>query len=54
MRSGDPKMAKLGFAVCKAKSMDKGHTFAGMYERDCERFLKAADGVSEKRARWIG
>jgi hypothetical protein len=54
MRSGDPKMARLGFAVCKVRSMAKGHTFAGLYERDCEHFLKAAQGIPEKRLAWMG
>jgi hypothetical protein len=52
--AGNEKMAKLGFAVCKARSMTKGHTFAGLHERDCEHFLKAAEGIPEKRLKWMG
>jgi hypothetical protein len=51
---GRNDLAKLGFAPCKVRSMAPGHTFAGLYERDCEHFLKAADGIPEKRLKWMG
>ena len=42
-------IGKLGFGLCRVKSLNGGHTFSATYPRDCDRFKPAAQATTELR-----
>ena len=52
-KTGDPKLARLGFAPCRTLSPGKWVTFAARYERDCKHHRQAVDMVVDKRREWL-
>ena len=47
-KTGDPKLARLGFAPCRTLSPGKWVTFAARYERDCEHHRQAVFQLADQ------
>ena len=52
-KTTEPKLAKLGLAVCKVRSKSAGETFSGEFEHDCDAVATVTAEVEKKRREWL-
>ena len=50
---GEPKLVKLGYAVCDALSVSNGHTFSGIKPHVCAKYSAAAPDTADGRMAFL-